>query len=177
MKNNKIIVGSYLIISLILILDVYSNLYGSRISLAGYWSDRILFWIWIIFTITILVKFRKTIFAKIYFLLIVIGLVLSYLPMRIPLVAIYLSSTGKGLMMKKQLTPEYRFQHTCYSGFGIAQYEIVKNNVITERTVSKMRTGVDYLDEAILLSETNDSLKLKLYEKGAYTEIISFSKK
>jgi hypothetical protein len=43
------LVNGYVLVSLLLVLNV--SLYvGWRISLAGYWSDRVLFWIWLLFT-------------------------------------------------------------------------------------------------------------------------------
>jgi len=61
----------------------YSMYAISKMSFIGYWTDRILFWIWLFLTPFIIAVFWRKIWTKIYLGLLIIGLILSILPMGI----------------------------------------------------------------------------------------------
>ncbi|WP_026977759.1 hypothetical protein [Flavobacterium tegetincola] len=107
--SNKQVIIVYIISLLLLLANVIGDaLY--KLSIAGYWSDRIMFWLWFFGTFYIIIKYWKKLATKIYFGILIAGIILSILPMAIPFFAIALSTTGGGLHFKKQITPAYRLQ-------------------------------------------------------------------
>ena len=110
----------YLIISALIILNLCLFAYA-RISFAGYWSDRILFWIWVFTTPFIIILCWKKLFTKIYFGLLVIVLILSILPMAIPFFAIFLSASGKGRINNFNLDNNIRIQIVNYANKFITE--------------------------------------------------------
>jgi hypothetical protein len=112
MKNKKqILIRVYQFICALIALNVVLY-YFWQMSFTGYWSDRIIFWIWLIVTPIVVFLFWKKLWAKIYFWLLVAGLILTILPMAIPFFAIYLSGSGRGRL--KHFLP--RKQYSCANG-------------------------------------------------------------
>ncbi|MEO5911337.1 MAG: hypothetical protein ABIP95_10640 [Pelobium sp.] len=168
--NKKRALISYILISIFLLANVIGDaLY--QISVAGYWSDRILFWIWFFCTFFILIKFWKKLLTKIYFGLLVAGVILSILPMMVPFWAIVLSSTGQGVHLKKQITPEYRVQVVGYSIMGRPLIEVIKNKSLLEKRIANTNRNVFVNDsteiriwaikDAKFISETDSSIAIQ----------------
>ena len=105
--SNKQALIAYIIISLLLLANVIGDLVY-KFSIAEYWSNRILFWLWFFGTCYILIIYWKKLVTKIYFGILISGIILSILSMKIPFFTIMLSTTGGGLHFKKQITPAYR---------------------------------------------------------------------
>jgi len=103
-RKNQII--GYLAVSALLLLDLVAALYF-KISLAGYWSDRVLFWIWFFYSIYIIIKFWRSKWARRYFYSLLVLVALTMLPMGIIFFGILLSATGEGLLYNKQISDEY----------------------------------------------------------------------
>lgn len=162
----------YLIISILLLGNVISDsIY--RFSVAGYWNDRVLFWLWFFGTFYILVIYWKKLLTKIYLGVLVLGIVLSVLPMAIPFFAIVLSTTGGGLHFKKQITPKYRVQIVGYGVMGRPLMEIVKNKGLLEKRIAQTNSGVTVNDstyieiweikDAKYISETDSSISIQFF--------------
>ncbi|TDG36452.1 hypothetical protein EZJ43_08005 [Pedobacter changchengzhani] len=161
---------AYIIISLLLIANVIGDsIY--KLSIAGYWSDRILFWMWFFSTIYIIKIFWKKVLTKIYFGLLITGIILSILPMMIPFFAIVLSTTGGGLHFKKQITPEYRLQIVGYGVMGRPLMELVENRGLIEKRVANTnqhvaindstRIAIWSIQDAKFISETDSSMTIQ----------------
>ncbi len=169
MNNNKILLF-YIIVSLLLVANIAGDLFY-QISVAGYWSDRILFWIWFVGTFYILKTYWKKLLTKVYFGLLIVGVILSILPMMVPFFAIFLSSTGKGVHLKKQITPEYRIQVVGYSIMGRPLLEIMNNKGLLEKRIANTNINVFINDsteiriwdikEARFLNETDSSISIQ----------------
>ena len=167
--NRKLLIA-YCVISFLLVANIAGDLFY-QISVAGYWKDRILFWLWFFSTFLILIKFWKKLLTKIYFGLLVVGVILSILPMMVPFFAIILSSTGEGLHFKKQITPEYRLQVVGYSIMGRPLIEIMKNKGLLEKRIANTNINVFINDsteiriwdikDAKFLNETDSSIAIQ----------------
>ena len=161
---------AYCVLSFLLVANIAGDLFY-QISVAGYWSDRILFWLWFFSTIFILIKFWKKLVTKIYFGLLVVGLLLSVIPMMVPFFSIILSSTGEGLHFKKQITPEYRLQVVGYSIMGRPLIEITKNKGLLEKRIANTNRNIFINDsteisffnvkDARFLSETDSTIAIQ----------------
>lgn len=168
--SNKLVLIVYIIISILLIGNIAGDLFY-QISVAGYWTDRILFWLWFFGTFHIIIIFWKKLLTKIYFGLLAVGVILSILPMMLPFWAIVLSSTGRGIHLKKQITREYRLQVVGYSIMGRPLIEIIKNKGILEKRVANTNRNVFINDsieiniwdikDARFLNETDSSIAIQ----------------
>ncbi|WP_343558597.1 hypothetical protein [Sphingobacterium sp.] len=92
----------YIVITLLLGMDMLVY-YLEKISLIGYYSDVLLFWIWLGLTMTVIVIFWKKILAKIMLSGLILGLICSILPMMLPFYTLMLS-------MSLRSTDEKRFK-------------------------------------------------------------------
>lgn len=170
-QRNKIFLIFYLLISTLLIADVFL-MQKLKISLAGYWSDRLLFWLWAFGTFTCLIVFWKSVFTKIYLALLIAGVILSILPMMLPFWAITLAVTG--LERGDWVNPpegKYRMQ-IIKSVMSKPQLQIIENMGLFEKIKAtsdteflrnnNLKIGYESLKDIKLLQETSDSLKLKI---------------
>ncbi|WP_300977801.1 hypothetical protein [Flavobacterium sp.] len=84
----------YAVVSVVFVFDfiIYLNGY----SFSGSYSDKVLGWLWLVFTTFIIIKFWKEKTTKKYFLSLLGGIFLSLLPMGIPFLGIlyYFSTIG-----------------------------------------------------------------------------------
>ncbi|UIR56800.1 hypothetical protein LZQ00_03040 [Sphingobacterium sp. SRCM116780] len=158
-----------------------------KISFVGYWSDCVLFWLWLLSTCFLLQLFWKQLWAKIYGGILVLALILSMLPMGIIFFGIILSTTGSGLQYKKQITKDYRFQITNYSVMGRPVACIVINKGLFEQefpnTMGNFNitdsTDVDARDikSVTYLNENEDSIALKAVTRDTVSYKVYFYKK
>ncbi|WP_136669266.1 hypothetical protein [Flavobacterium sp. H122] len=166
MNKNRIIFLSYLIISFLLFL-IFFLFIKSKTTIAGYWSERVLFWIWIIGTAIFCSTFWKYFATKIYAGILFLGIVLSILPMAIPFLAIILSTTGSGLRFNKKINDKYRVQITSYGVMSTLLLEIDERHGLQEKEIYSERDGIRINDstgydlweiEDISYNDENDSL-------------------
>lgn len=159
--KNKILLIFFCVASFLLILD-FGLYYNYFISFRGYYSDVILFWLWLILSFSVIIVFWKRILAKVYLGILGVGLVLTIIPMMIPFFALYLSMTSKGLIMEKNMDNQHRAQIVGYSVMGYPSFEILKKiGIFEKRIVSinnydffeiegehiKNTSSIDYVEE------------------------------
>lgn len=163
---------AYLLISLVMLVDI-TVILTWQISLAGYWSDRVVFWIWLSATFPFLIIFWKSIYTKIYFIVLILGLLFSIAAMMLPFFGILFSSTG--MERRSYYTPaegKYRVQ-LIQSVMARPRLQIIENKGILEKVV--LFTDADFLKndnlkigyESVIcldvLKDTPDSLVLKFH--------------
>lgn len=169
--RKRIFLIFYLLISLLLIADLLV-MQKLKISLAGYWSDRLLFWFWAFGTLACLIVFWKSLLTKIYLALLVAGVILSILPMMLPFWAITLAATG--LERGDWVSPpdgKYRVQ-IIKSVMSKPQLQVIENMGLFEKIRAttdteflrnnNLKIGYESLKDVKLLKETPDSLKLEI---------------
>ncbi|WAC42570.1 hypothetical protein [Pedobacter sp. SL55] len=134
MKNKTILLLFYLTVSALMLLNVC--LYTSaKMSFAGYWSDRVIFWIWLLATPVVVICFWKIIWTKIYFWLLLTGLILSVLPMALPFFGIFLSGTGRGRLNHFSIENNIRVQTVAYGIMGRPRLQIVKDGLLFDKVL------------------------------------------
>ncbi|WP_144243234.1 hypothetical protein [Sphingobacterium sp. ML3W] len=146
-----------------------------KVSLAGYWSDRVLFWVWICSTLGFLIFFWKSLITKIYFFVLLLGLLLSIIAMMIPFYAILFSSTG--IERVSSYTPDdgkYRLQ-LIGSVMARPRLQIIENQWILEKVV--VDTDTEFLKNDLSIANERsfriDILKDTLILKvQSHSEII-----
>ena len=106
-----------------------------EISFAGNLFDRIIFWIWLVFTFYIVFKFFKNGWIKAYGFLLIILTFLSLVPMGI----LFFTITAFAIDSEKSIKvdDEIRLVETTKSVIARPQVSVVKNYWIFEKVVGK----------------------------------------
>ena len=81
MITKRILVITYLTFTLFFLLGVFMSFYDY--SYYGYWTDKLINWIWLVFTVTIIFCFWKNKITRIYFFSLLTLILLSILPIAI----------------------------------------------------------------------------------------------
>lgn len=163
----------YVVLTLLLLADI-AVICKYKVSLAGYWSDRVLFWIWLFATLPFLIFFRKNIVTKIYFAILLLGFLLSIAAMMLPFYAILFSSTGMERIVS--YTPKeskYRMQ-VLGSVMGRPRLEVIENKgILFEKVVissdaeflknDKLKTGYQVVSKIEVTKDNKENMTLKLY--------------
>ncbi|RZJ74672.1 MAG: hypothetical protein EOO47_20795 [Flavobacterium sp.] len=132
MEKKQILIRFYLFISALIVLNAVLYCFW-QMSFTGYWSDRVIFWIWLLLTPIITFGYWKKLWAKIYFWLLVAGLILTILPMAMPFFAIYLSASGSGRLNHFNLENNIRIQTVGYGVMGRPRVQIVKDGLLFDK--------------------------------------------
>ncbi|RZL51240.1 MAG: hypothetical protein EOP00_00035 [Pedobacter sp.] len=172
MINKTNLIRFYLFISALIVLDVFLYTF-SQMSFSGYWSDRIVFWIWFLITPFIVFGNWKKLWAKIYFWLLLAGSILSAFPMGLPFFAIVLSTTGNGRLNHFNLNNNIRVQTVSYSIMGRPRLQIVKDDLLFDKIMLEDGDEIEKNDsttleirnakKANLISETKTSIAVKYF--------------
>lgn len=124
----------FILLSILLVADCVAY-YFYKISLAGYYSDIILFWLWFVMSIVVIIVFWKKILAKVFLGLMVVTLILSIVPLGLPFYTFILSMTSAGLRLDKDLNEKYRGQIV---GYGVMVYpwlEVIEKHGLLEKKI------------------------------------------
>lgn len=132
MEKRQILIRVYLFVSALIVLNAVLYCFW-RMSFTGYWSDRVIFWIWLLLTPIITFGFWKKLWAKIYFWLLVAGLILTILPMAIPFFGIILAGSGSGRYNHFNLENNIRIQTVGYGVMGRPRLQIVKDGFLFDK--------------------------------------------
>lgn len=187
MQSNKkpiLILRIYLILSLLLAADCLFY-YFKLISLKGYYSDVVLYWLWFVTTFVVIVIFWKKIMAKLLLTGIIVAIILSILPMMMPFFAWILSTTSLGLLINRDLNKNYRAQIVSYSAMASPWLEVIEKHGLVEQRLFKstdyelmnddMNVKIRFAKDIIFKSETDSTLTLTLFYGGP-NKTITFNK-
>jgi hypothetical protein len=131
-KTFKII---YWILTALLFIDTIIYL-TNHISLAGYWSDKVLFWAWLITTLIIAATQFSKKWMKGYFVVLGSIIILSMLPMMIPFISIISFAFGGEGGANFELNQGIKIQEGRYNGIGLMPaVHIIKNYGIFEKII------------------------------------------
>lgn len=171
-NRKKIFFSAYMIMTMLLLVDITAILLW-QISLAGYWTDRLVFWTWFLSTFAFLIVFWKSILTKIYLFVLILGVLMSIVPMMLPFYGILFSSTG--MERRSYYTPEYgkyRVQ-LIQSVMSRPRLQIIENKGIVEQVIlftdadflksDHVKVGYESVIRLDVLKDSPDSLTLKFY--------------
>lgn len=174
-KKSIIILRIYLILTLLLALDCLLY-YFKLISLRGYYSDVVLYWLWFVTSFAVIVLFWKKLMAKLLLTGIVVTIILSILPMMIPFYAWILSTTSLGLLIDKNLNENYRAQIVGYSVMTSPWLEVIEKHGPIEKRILKStdyqlmnddtNAKIRFAKDIIFKNETDSTLTLTLFYGG-----------
>lgn len=186
MSPNKksIVLKVYWVLSLLLAIDCFLY-YFKLISLRGYYSDVVLYWLWFITSFVVIVVFWKKIMAKLLLAGIISTIILSILPLMMPFYAWILSTTSLGLMIDKNLNKKYRAQIVSYSAMAPPWLEVIEKHGLLEKRIIKstdyqlrndnMNIKIRTAKDIIFNTETDSTLTLTLFYGGP-NKTITFNK-
>ena len=170
MKNKKqILLRVYLFISALIVLNVVLYWFW-QMSFTGYWSDRVIFWIWLIVTPIVVFLFWKKLWAKIYFWLLVAGLILSILPMALPFFAIYLSGSGSGRLNHFNLENNIRVQTVAYGVMGRPRMQLVKDGWLFDKILLEDGDEIETTDSTLV--EVKDANEPQVTTKSTVSKTL-----
>ena len=187
MVNKTILIRLYLFVSALILLNIC--LYTSaKMSFAGYWSDRVIFWIWLLITPFVVINFWKKLWTKIYLGLLVAIVILTILPMALPFFGLILSGSGSGRINHFSLENNIRVQTVGYGVIGTPRVQIVKDGLLFDKIKFEHSDEIKKNDStwlelrdatnAQLISETDTSITIKyFFEKDTVQTVHSFKEK
>lgn len=174
-KKSTLVLRVYLILSLLLALDCLLY-YFKFISLRGYYSDVVLYWLWFVTSFVVIVMFWKKLMAKLLLTGIILTIILSILPMMIPFYAWILSTTSLGLLIDKNLNENYRAQIVGYSVMAPPWLEVIEKHGLLEKRILKStdyqlmnddtNAKIRFAKDIIFRNETDSTLTLTLFYGG-----------
>ncbi|WP_207420202.1 hypothetical protein [Desertivirga brevis] len=159
----------YLILSAALILNLVLDIVKG-ISLQGYWADRIFFWIWLVYTLYILIKFWSKRGVRFYGWTLATLLGLSMLPMFIPFIAIILTGFGLDRTYGNDFNDNLRVQVTGKSVMGRPNVELIRKYGLYEVVLGEM-SGFDLVDE---LNDLENIKRIKILEENKNNLLVVF---
>ncbi|WP_207435982.1 hypothetical protein [Sabulibacter ruber] len=155
MKRNLIIyflLSSFLLVNLGLYLS-----YG--ISISGYWSDRIVYWIWLLSTLLLIERYWNKKGIKIYASSLGALIILSMIPFMIPFTVIIFTGFGLDRSYSKTLDGGISIQVSTKSFLGGPTVEVIEQMGGFEKLVGTVN-GWHIVNEGVHLDEAQD-LKLR----------------
>lgn len=132
-KKNMVI--AYLVLTLIFLSEVVLNF--NQYSYSGYYTDKIISWLWLAMTVFIIIRLWKEKAIKAYFGLLIAGIILSILPMMIPFFALVSYFSTIDSYQRIQLEDNYRIERHRPGALSKPQIAIYKQEGILEKRVCK----------------------------------------
>ena len=172
----RILIFLYAIATLFIIFMIV--LVSNGYSFYGYWADKLVKWIWLLFTIFISIWFWKKRIIKIYISVLFSLLVLSIIPMAIPFIGIVYSFTTISDYQQIDLNENYRLERTRYSALSMQRIFIYKREGLLEKNIYRtaysdileniLKVNEDFemgnklsIQNAKLISVSNDSIGIE----------------
>jgi ABC-type transport system involved in multi-copper enzyme maturation permease subunit len=183
-KKSTIVLRVYLILTLLLAIDCLLYYY-KLISLRGYYSDVVLYWLWFLTSFVVIILFWKKVIAKLLLGGIILAIILSILPLMMPFYALILSTTSLGLRIDKNLNKNYRAQIVSYSAMAAPWLEVIEKHGLFEKRILKstdyqlmnddLNIKIRTAKDIIFNHETDSTLTLTLFYGGP-NKTITFNK-
>lgn len=132
----------YLYLLLTMIFSVNIWLSFNQISFRGYWSDKVLAWLWLLFTVFLLFRYWKLAAMKIYSGLIFITIGLSLLPMGLPFAGMLFFFTMIGDEQRIPLNDDFRLEKEVPAVLYAPSILIYKADGLLEKRVEWINYGL-----------------------------------
>lgn len=134
MKNKNIVV-IYLVVTLVFLSEVVLNF--NTYSYRGYYTDKIIVWLWLALTVFIIIKLWKKKAVKAYFGVLVAGIILSILPMMIPFFALVSYFSTIDSYQRISLNNDYRIERYRPGALSKPQIAVYQQKGIFEKRIGK----------------------------------------
>ncbi len=134
--KTKILITSYLIISCLFILGIILNYFDY--SYVGYWTDKIINWMWLGLTFLIIILYWKLKAIKFYFMSLCLLILLSILPMAIPFFGIIKYFSTIDDYQQIYLTKNYRIERKKAQALSLTRIYVYKRKGILEKNICRI---------------------------------------
>ena len=164
MITNRILVITYLTFTLIFLIGVFMSFYDY--SYYGYWTDKIINWIWLIFTATVIFWFWKNKITRIYFFSLLTLILLSVLPMAIPFFGIVFSFTTINDYQQIKLNDSFRIERTRQQAMSMPRIYVYQRIGFLEKNICRPVYG-EIIESVLNLKENESNIdeeKLSIQE-------------
>ena len=155
----------YIVLTCLLLTDALLFLWAD-ISLQGTLPDRLLFWCWLASTFFILVQYRKSIWTKVYTVLLLVLLFVAALPMGAPLVMLHAFALDKGVSYQVGHT---RLVETTKSPFAKPYVSVIRPYGMYEQETARLDMDFDVKGKTYRLA---DVLSIKEVTNDVRTELV-----
>jgi hypothetical protein len=148
-------------------------------SFSGYWTDRIIFWLWFITAIIIIfTSWSKDLYSKIYLYSIIGLIILSMIPMMIPFISIVSMVFGADRDFSIKLTPTLRLDEVAKGPMSLPGVLVIEKRGLLEQEIASLEyydwgvelDGNQYrlreLDDVKLISMNPDTIALEFRKNG-----------
>lgn len=129
-----ILLWIYAFLSVLFFTGLFLSFYDY--SYAGYYSDKIIGWLWLAMGMAMIIVFWKRLFTKIITGSVIVLLLLSIIPMMVPFYSIVAYFSTIETRQQIALNKKYRIERSRRSPLGIEKIVIFENLGICERRVS-----------------------------------------
>ncbi|TDX87297.1 hypothetical protein [Epilithonimonas xixisoli] len=182
MKTN--IYKTYYFVSAIFGISVLLNFFDWQ--LRGYYTEKAIAWIWILFTLAFIIGFWKSRKIKIYFFLIVVLLILSLLPMLLPFYAMVFYLTDTEDYQQIKIDNQFRLETTRHHPMSKARVYIYENHfglfekniarpdyqeIITQTLSTKNHPDLTPIQNVKIIAQNSDSIGLE-YQINGHKKLI-----
>lgn len=133
--TSRILITTYLIFTLIFLLGVFMSFYDY--SYYGYWTDKIINWIWLVLTVTVTSWFWRNKMTKIYFFSLLTLILLSVFPMAIPFFGIVYSFSTIDDYQQIKLNDTYRIEKTRQQALSLPRIYVYKRIGFLEKNICR----------------------------------------
>jgi hypothetical protein len=166
MLNYKQTFLFYISITFALFFNVFlDTVFG--ISLKGYWSDRILFWIWLSVTANLLLQKWHLKPIRIYARVLFVLLLLSLIPFFVPFLGIIITGLGFDRSKNIELKNNIRIQLVNKSIIGRPNLEVIREMYIWEKKIGDMSgfefDKIEEIKSIKFLHESEDHFYIRFY--------------
>ncbi|KAA3439238.1 RNA methyltransferase [Rufibacter hautae] len=151
MKKHLLIYSS---LSSILLLNLVFYL-SLGISISGYWSDRVVYWIWLLSTFVLIYRFWAKKGIKIYASSLGVLVILSLLPFMIPFTVILFTGFCLDRSYSKTLDDRISLQVSTKSFFSGPTVEVIEQVEGFEKLIGTVN-GWHMVNEGVHLEEARD---------------------
>ncbi|MBT30959.1 MAG: hypothetical protein CMO01_14970 [Thalassobius sp.] len=144
-----------------------------EISYRGYWTDRILFWIWFSLTTYIIYYYWNKKIIKIYVGALISFIILSMLPMMIPFIIIITTITGTDRSCHQEISKNISIQESTKSPITIPKIQVVEKTWLIDRVIGERDFSIPLREDYYRICKAK-SITLEENLKGERMIIFSF---
>jgi hypothetical protein len=147
---------SYLLMTLIFLSQFFMY---SNYSYYGYWTEKIINWLWLISTLLFIFWFWRKKSTRIYFFSLLTLIILSILPMAIPFFELILMFSTIDDYQQIKLNNTYRIERTRQGVLSQPRVYVYKKIGILEKNICRPRYKDILTDELNITDDENTPIK------------------
>lgn len=130
----RLVIYTYILLSIIFLAGVGLSFYGY--SYAGYYTDKIIGWLWLLLSVVMIARFWKRSITKVIAGGMLVLLLLSLMPMLVPFYGMVYYFSTMGNKQRITLNNQYRIERTRRGALAMEEMVVYKRWGILEQRIS-----------------------------------------